>query len=330
AAARDRFQKMDGGRMYVFSSRPRVVEDPWKPRWSPSERMQQKHGNIMRDPRVFRGIASSQPLKFAVSPVLFLYLSHNQSRRSKTGQEEMFSPPFGSHAESYLEELSDIPEVKETECQTDAFLDRPETPLFLAAKTGKDAATQIYEGDLFDFEEEVQPILEILVGKTLEQSLLEVMEEEELAALMAQQRAFLERRNNELPEVHRLEEQERRRREERVQQRRALEEEKEVAEKIAARALTQQQLADLVPSVLASLRREGYFYDPVERGEATHFFPRLMDDVESILQKNCRVRELLDGQTLCFICCSLWFGNLVCFWFSNLECGPCLRVVQTE
>uniref|UniRef100_A0A3P9KUU3 Radial spoke head 3 n=1 Tax=Oryzias latipes TaxID=8090 RepID=A0A3P9KUU3_ORYLA len=299
--------------------------------------MQQKHGNIMRDPRVFRGIASSQPLKFAVSPVLFMSLSEEPTTRAvgpkqvrrklraRTPEAVQGRKHVNVQTESYLEELSDIPEVKETECQTDAFLDRPETPIFLAAKTGKDAATQIYEGDLFDFEEEVQPILEILVGKTLEQSLLEVMEEEELAALMAQQRAFLERRNNELPEVHRLQEQERRRREERerrmAEQRRALEEEQEVAEKIAARALTQQQLADLVPSVLASLRREGYFYDPVERDVETHFFPRLMDDVESILQKNCRARELLDGQTLCFICWSLWFGNLVCFWFSNLECG---------
>uniref|UniRef100_A0A3B3BE54 Radial spoke head 3 n=1 Tax=Oryzias melastigma TaxID=30732 RepID=A0A3B3BE54_ORYME len=209
--------------------------------------------------------------------------------------------------ESYLEELSDIPVVKEIECQTDAFLDRPETPIFIPAKTGKDAETQIDEGDLFDFEEEVRPILEILVGKTLEQSLLEVMEEEELAALMAQQRAFLERRNNQLPEVHRLQEQERRRREERVKQKRALQEEKEVAEKIAARALTQQQLADLVPSVLASLRREGYFYDPVERDVETHFFPRLMEDVQRVLQKNCRARELLDGQS------SLLFGSILIF-----------------
>uniref|UniRef100_A0A3P9J5R9 Radial spoke head 3 n=1 Tax=Oryzias latipes TaxID=8090 RepID=A0A3P9J5R9_ORYLA len=291
---------MDGGRMYVFSSRPRVVEDPWKPRWSPSERMQQKHGNIMRDPRVFRGITSSQPLKFAEESTTRAVGPKQVRRkfRARTPEAVQGRKHVDVQTESYLEELSDIPEVKETECQTDAFLDRPETPIFLAAKTGKDAATQIYEGDLFDFEEEVQPILEILVGKTLEQSLLEVMEEEELAALMAQQRAFLERRNNELPEVHRLQEQERRRREERerrmAEQRRALEEEKEVAEKIAARALTQQQLADLVPSVLASLRREGYFYDPVERDVETHFFPRLMDDVESILQKNCRVRELLD------------------------------------
>ncbi|RVE66335.1 hypothetical protein OJAV_G00106500 [Oryzias javanicus] len=200
--------------------------------------------------------------------------------------------------ESFLEELSDIPVVQEIECQTDSFLDRPETPIFIPSKTGKDAETQIDEGDLFDFEEEVRPILEILVGKTLEQSLLEVMEKEELAALMAQQRAFLERRNNQLPEVHRLQEQERRRREERerrmAEQKRALEEEKEVAEKMAARALTQQQLHDLVPSVFASLRREGYFYDPVERDVETNFFPRLVDDVQRVLQKKCRARELLD------------------------------------
>lgn len=69
---------------------------------------------------------------------------------------------------------------------------------------------------MFDFDTEVQPILEVLVGKTIEQSLLEVMEEEELACLRAQQRAFRELRNNELAEVQRLQEQERRRKEEKV------------------------------------------------------------------------------------------------------------------
>lgn len=40
---------------------------------------------------------------------------------------------------------------------------------------------------LFDFDIEVKPILEVLVGKTVEQALMEVMEEEELASLRAQQ-----------------------------------------------------------------------------------------------------------------------------------------------
>lgn len=71
---------------------------------------------------------------------------------------------------------------------------------------------------LFDFDLEVQPVLEVLVGKTIEQSLLEVMEEEELACLRTQQRVFQELRNNELAEVQRLEEQERRYREEKVRE----------------------------------------------------------------------------------------------------------------
>ena len=69
---------------------------------------------------------------------------------------------------------------------------------------------------MFDFDVEVKPILEVLVGKTVEQSLLEVMEEEELANLRSQQRAFQELRNAELVEQQRLEEQERRHREEKV------------------------------------------------------------------------------------------------------------------
>lgn len=69
---------------------------------------------------------------------------------------------------------------------------------------------------LFDFDIEVKPILEVLVGKTLEQSLIEVLEEEELANLRIQQREFLELRNAELAEQQRLEEQERRHREEKV------------------------------------------------------------------------------------------------------------------
>jgi hypothetical protein len=69
---------------------------------------------------------------------------------------------------------------------------------------------------LFDFDIEVRPILEVLVGKTVEQALLEVMEEEELANLRMQQREFEELRNSELVEQQRLEEQERRHREEKV------------------------------------------------------------------------------------------------------------------
>ncbi|KAM3859846.1 radial spoke head protein 3 homolog [Diretmus argenteus] len=158
--------------------------------------------------------------------------------------------------ELYLEELSDPIEVTNAEYQTDAVLDKPATPLFIPAKSGKDVATQIEEGELFDFDREVQPVLEVLVGKTLEQSLLEVMEEEELACMRAQLKASKELRNVELAEVQRLEE-ERHHREEKkrrlAQQREVLQKERETVEKIAARAYAQFYLADVARGLLDML-----------------------------------------------------------------------------
>lgn len=200
--------------------------------------------------------------------------------------------------ELYLEELGNIVMEKDMECQTDAFLDKPDTPLFVPAKSGIDVSTQIEEGELFDFDREAQPMLEVLVGKVMEQALLEVMEEEELACLRAQQRAFRERRNNEQAEVHRLQEQERRHAEEKerriAQQKEVLKREKEIAEKIAARAYTQQHLANLVPAIFTSLRSHGFFYDDVQNDVETNFMPWLMTEVHSTLDKRYAARALLD------------------------------------
>uniref|UniRef100_A0A8B9Q8E4 Radial spoke head 3 n=1 Tax=Apteryx owenii TaxID=8824 RepID=A0A8B9Q8E4_APTOW len=201
--------------------------------------------------------------------------------------------------ELYLEEISDRVIEVDVECQTDAFLDRPPTPLFIPAKTGRDVDTQIEEGELFDFDIEVKPMLEVLIGKTVEQALLEVMEEEELANLWAHQRAYGELRNTELAEVQRLEEQERRYSEEKErrkrQQMQVLQKQKETTEKIAARAFAQRYLADLIPSVFNNLRESGYFYDPVERDIETEFLPWLMTEVEEALEKKVLGRTVLDS-----------------------------------
>ena len=80
--------------------------------------------------------------------------------------------------EQYLEELTDTVPESENTTQTDAFLDRPATPLYVPLKVGIDTATQIEQGELFNFDLEVEPMLEVLVGKTMEQALQEVCEEE--------------------------------------------------------------------------------------------------------------------------------------------------------
>jgi hypothetical protein len=71
---------------------------------------------------------------------------------------------------------------------------------------------------LFDFDLEVEPVLEILVGKTVEQALIEVLEEEELEALRVQQRRFRELRASEKVEQQLLEKQDTRLHEEKVRE----------------------------------------------------------------------------------------------------------------
>jgi hypothetical protein len=75
--------------------------------------------------------------------------------------------------------------------QTDAFLDRAPSPLYIPQKSGVDVATQVFEGELFDFDYEVEPILEVIVGKTIEQAMMEVMEEQELDMLRRRQVSFI-------------------------------------------------------------------------------------------------------------------------------------------
>ncbi|NXX79658.1 RSPH3 protein, partial [Urocolius indicus] len=275
-----------------------------------------RYANLMFDRRVVRG--NTYALKvmpvvcFVTQPSPLEIQRQREARKRalarKRAKEQMQvrtpEPVEGREhvhvqTELYLEEISDRVIEVDTECQTDAILDRPPTPFFIPAKTGKDVATQIEEGELFDFDIEVKPILEVLIGKTVEQALLEVMEEEELAQLWARQRAYAELRNAELAEVQRLEEQDRRYREEKERRKRQhmqlLQKQKETTEKIAARAFAQHYLADLIPSVFNNLNDSGYFYDPIERDIETEFLPWLMTEVEETLEKKILGRTVLDS-----------------------------------
>lgn len=124
---------------------------------------------------------------------------------------------------------------------------------------------------LFDFDMEVQPILEVLVGKTIEQALIEVLEEEELAALREQQRRFIELRAAETAEALRLEEREKRLLAEKERRLSECEEgintQKEMEERIAAAVLMQGYMANLLPSVLEGLESEGFLMDHVKQGK---------------------------------------------------------------
>lgn len=111
--------------------------------------------------------------------------------------------------DEFREYLTDKPEENEVGVATDFFLDRPPVPLFTPRMPLKENCkhTQIYDGDyeLFDFDKEVEPMLNVLIEKTLDQARMEVLEEHELQIIKDQSEEYQMVRNAELIEAQRFE-----------------------------------------------------------------------------------------------------------------------------
>ena len=63
------------------------------------------------------------------------------------------------------------------------MIERDETPFAIPLKRGIDKKTLVEDNELFRFDKEVEPILSVLCGKTLEFARMEVLEEEELRVM---------------------------------------------------------------------------------------------------------------------------------------------------
>lgn len=106
--------------------------------------------------------------------------------------------------DKYLEELVTSPAEFNVETQTDLFLERPPEPPYIAAKTGVDAATEIGEGELFHFEAEAQPIIDVLVDNTIELTLLEVAHEREIASIRKRQAEYVKMMTTQTLQINRV------------------------------------------------------------------------------------------------------------------------------
>jgi len=206
---------------YTHTTQPHAVASRKKYREPSADENVATTSNIMFDKRVVRGNTYAAQILPATAQSELEASSSQKLRTSKRPKATSAKPDTPSavegrkhidvQTEQYLEELTDRPVEVDIDTQTDAFMDQLPAPIFIPMKTGVDAETQVEDGELFDFDAEVEPILEVLVGKTLEQSMMEVMEEEELSNMRAHQEHFEQVRNAELAEVQRLEEAEKRR-----------------------------------------------------------------------------------------------------------------------
>ena len=163
--------------------------------------------NIMADPRVVRGSTTVLAKKIALASS---YESRNGDGNNgmtmgavDRTSEMIPRPTYNFEVKPYSgpdmdllpfltasddkDNFTNVNTGIEISSQTDTFLKRPVTPEYIPRKTGVDISTQVEDvRELFIFDKEVQPIVDVIVAKTLEQALFEVTSEEELGALSSE------------------------------------------------------------------------------------------------------------------------------------------------
>jgi hypothetical protein len=231
----------------------------------------------------------------------------NQKKNLSIRKEEVLEtmgvqlPPNLESKGSMTTKIEDIlpkPETFEMEVQTQDYIDRPQSPIFTPVKTGEDASTQIEKGELFDFDEEVEPIVNVLTFKTLEEARMEVLEEEEIKMMKNQMQDFERVRNRELEIVQKLEMQTIRKEEEKNRRNEEREIRKNMAKtyqkKLISCVFSKSYLKNLRINALNSLN-QNVLKKPELNEYHTKLTPIIKNNTEKVLKEEQLVNEDIDS-----------------------------------
>ena len=165
--------------------------------------------------------------------------------------------------------------------QTDPLPPPPQPLLIWPKKTGVDKECQIEDGDLFCFDEEVQPLVHIIVSKTLEESRREVLEEEELKHIKEQQEKYKKLNEANNKRIKSIEEKEKKifeehnRKKELKQKRIKLT--KLYQQKLESRMKAKQYISKLKADCYSSLGQKKVFKNKDDNYYFTNLLPELHD-----------------------------------------------------
>ena len=187
--------------------------------------------------------------------------------------------------------------------QTDLFLERPDSPAYIPAKLGVDTGTQIENCELFDFDLEVQPLLETLVSKTIDQAIYEVQAEEELRAISSYVEVLEDSRKVEIEENI---EREMKFKREYAERMKYVEEvrlvkgmERQLCSRIASRKMMNEILPGVFENVIVDLVENGTLADPTD----SQVRKAALVDIVSGVSRNVRSYEtacrLVDELLMC-------------------------------
>lgn len=296
-------------RDYQFQSRPQAVSaNNGRKKYRdmpPKGSMAAYRRNLMHDRRVVRGNTHAAVIDQPSASFRSTQAVRGNSRRRPArrldgksySREQDYTTDSMMDYESQENMLEELPMPREAQQKTEELPVHEEIE-FIPKPSGVNQATEIAKGDLFDFELAVEPVLELLVGKTLNQTLAEVLGIREKLYNQKQQEEFDLNRQVKLAETKRLEAECLRRTEE-IERRSEQNQEMAVREKVTAHKLASRTSAStfinqLQSTVLAELKDIGHYHDPVVKQVETVFLPWLLVEVNTRLSAVTASRKLVD------------------------------------
>lgn len=323
------------GATYTFSAKPEpVIERTDRQKYRSTNALAPSQfsttiPNIMADPRVVRGNTHAK-MATAYSPPMTATVIKPPQKKSAPAPRARTPPPVAGRVNTqvqtvpFVENLSRKTVKNEISTQTvDDEFDVPATSEpFVPLPSGTDAATLIEDDDLFDFEMEAEPVVHVLVTRTIEDALRAVLDEEEMKAIMDHKTKWETQRNFERGTLQRMSARAHRRDNEKRNAR--LDEIKREAEeaKKEREALAQQLAREYVASIEQSVykqmveygnhfeqlfasgqaqpdpqRKNPYevFYDTTLREVKSSFLPWLAEKTYSRVRERADVRKAIDS-----------------------------------
>mmetsp|Transcript_9268 Transcript_9268/g.13771 ORF Transcript_9268/g.13771 Transcript_9268/m.13771 type:complete len:648 (+) Transcript_9268:21-1964(+) len=297
---------------YQFSAAPRTILER-QSNYRDTEEVPPSQ-NIMFDRRVVRGNTYAVMIVPASTKQEMKHQKKlERSRKIRQEEKKHFQQEEESESDSQEEspqeqepqvEYLDLPDPGTSNLtQGEFFIDKPPTPVYVPPEEGTDQFTQVEDGELFDFDMEVDPILEVLVAKSIEQASVEVSEEANHQNILKHKRNFEQIRNAELLEIQRLENQDNRRQEEATRrdlQAATRRDQMRLAhQKFVCRIVSKRFLQGIATRSLRDLENLGTYADPSVTSLQDQMLPYLLkqasnyEDLETQVQN--KIQQLVNS-----------------------------------
>ena len=212
------------------------------------------------------------------------YLAQSKEKEEQEKKRNDKEGECGICTQKVITTVRPTPITFEEKIQTDPLPPPPQPVLIWHQKTGIDVECQIEDGDLFDFDEEVKPLVHIIVSKTLEDARREVLEEEELKHIMEQQEKYRKLNEDNNNRVKQIEEEEKNKFEEHKRKKQLKENRiqltKMFQKKLQSRMKAKQYISKLRSDVYDSLGHKKVFQNKNDNYYYTELLPEMQSLVE--------------------------------------------------